>query len=256
VGTLRGTVKQKLDGRSAVAAVRPDEIAIGPPGAANAIIGEVEGVEYYGRDCLVEIVAAGGLRLYVRSHGRVERGTTVSRRDAARARARLSGEQAGERAGERGRRTGLRTGLRTAHDTCGAHPPIARRSWSHPRRRSWCSCSSTRSSTASCCRSARARRTAQQLRHVLHQPQPVADDLHHATPRAAGDHHQMSRSRSPIAYQMRRRSRYQKIVTTILVIPMTLGTVLIAEGMLTYLGPRVGCHRRFSSCIWPAVRSD
>jgi putative spermidine/putrescine transport system permease protein len=42
----------------------------------------------------------------------------------------------------------------------------------------------------------------------------------------------------PIAYQMRRRSRYQKMITTVLVIPMTLGTVLIAEGMLTYLGPK------------------
>jgi putative spermidine/putrescine transport system permease protein len=42
----------------------------------------------------------------------------------------------------------------------------------------------------------------------------------------------------PIAYQLRRRSRYQKLITTILVIPMTLGTVLIAEGMLTYLGPK------------------
>ena len=42
----------------------------------------------------------------------------------------------------------------------------------------------------------------------------------------------------PIAYQMRRKSRYQKWVTTILVIPITLGTVLIAEGMLTYFGPR------------------
>jgi putative spermidine/putrescine transport system permease protein len=42
----------------------------------------------------------------------------------------------------------------------------------------------------------------------------------------------------PIAYQLRRRSRYQKLVTTILVVPMTLGTVLIAEGMLTYLGPK------------------
>jgi putative spermidine/putrescine transport system permease protein len=42
----------------------------------------------------------------------------------------------------------------------------------------------------------------------------------------------------PIAYVMRRRTRYQRIVTTILVIPMTLGTVLIAEGMLTYLGPK------------------
>jgi putative spermidine/putrescine transport system ATP-binding protein len=76
-GTLRGTVKQKLPGPRAMAAMRPDEIAIGPAGAANAIPGEVEGVEYYGRDCLVEISAAGGLRLYARAHGRIERGTTV-----------------------------------------------------------------------------------------------------------------------------------------------------------------------------------
>ncbi|MES2102706.1 MAG: sugar ABC transporter permease [Pseudomonadota bacterium] len=42
----------------------------------------------------------------------------------------------------------------------------------------------------------------------------------------------------PIAYHLRRKSRYQKIATTILVIPITLGTVLIAEGMLTYFGPK------------------
>jgi len=75
-GTLRGTVKQELSGPRAMAAVRPDEIAIGPAGA-NAIAGEVEGVEYYGRDCLVEISAAGGLRLYARAHSRIERGTMV-----------------------------------------------------------------------------------------------------------------------------------------------------------------------------------
>jgi putative spermidine/putrescine transport system permease protein len=42
----------------------------------------------------------------------------------------------------------------------------------------------------------------------------------------------------PIAYKMRIKSRYQRWVTTILVVPITLGTVLIAEGMLTYFGPR------------------
>ena len=42
----------------------------------------------------------------------------------------------------------------------------------------------------------------------------------------------------PIAYRMRRRSRYQRLITTLLVVPITLGTVLIAEGMLTYFGPR------------------
>jgi putative spermidine/putrescine transport system permease protein len=42
----------------------------------------------------------------------------------------------------------------------------------------------------------------------------------------------------PIAYKMRVKSPYQRLVTTILVIPITLGTVLIAEGMLTYFGPK------------------
>jgi putative spermidine/putrescine transport system permease protein len=42
----------------------------------------------------------------------------------------------------------------------------------------------------------------------------------------------------PIAYKMRVRSRWQRVMTTLLVVPITLGTVLIAEGMLTYFGPR------------------
>jgi putative spermidine/putrescine transport system permease protein len=42
----------------------------------------------------------------------------------------------------------------------------------------------------------------------------------------------------PIAYKMRVKSRYQRWVTTLLVVPITLGTVLIAEGMLIYFGPK------------------
>src|SRR5207237_9662504 len=42
----------------------------------------------------------------------------------------------------------------------------------------------------------------------------------------------------PIAYKMRAKRRYQRWITTVLVVPITLGTVLIAEGMLTYFGPR------------------
>ncbi|MFM0738064.1 sugar ABC transporter permease [Paraburkholderia xenovorans] len=41
----------------------------------------------------------------------------------------------------------------------------------------------------------------------------------------------------PVAFALRRSSRGQKFVTTLLVIPVTLGTVLIADGMLTYFGP-------------------
>ncbi len=42
----------------------------------------------------------------------------------------------------------------------------------------------------------------------------------------------------PIAFKMRVHTRYQRWITTILVVPVSLGTVLIAEGMLTYFGPR------------------
>jgi putative spermidine/putrescine transport system permease protein len=42
----------------------------------------------------------------------------------------------------------------------------------------------------------------------------------------------------PIAFRMRHKSNYRRVVTTLLIVPITLGTVLIAEGMLTYFGPR------------------
>jgi putative spermidine/putrescine transport system permease protein len=41
----------------------------------------------------------------------------------------------------------------------------------------------------------------------------------------------------PIAMRVRR-IKYRRILTTILVVPITLGTVLIAEGLLNYLGPQ------------------
>jgi putative spermidine/putrescine transport system permease protein len=42
----------------------------------------------------------------------------------------------------------------------------------------------------------------------------------------------------PLAFRLRVKSKYQKWITAILVVPITLGTVLIAEGMLTYFGPK------------------
>jgi putative spermidine/putrescine transport system permease protein len=41
----------------------------------------------------------------------------------------------------------------------------------------------------------------------------------------------------PVAYRLRGRFRGQRSLTTLLVVPVTLGTVLTAEGLLTYLGP-------------------
>jgi putative spermidine/putrescine transport system permease protein len=47
----------------------------------------------------------------------------------------------------------------------------------------------------------------------------------------------------PIAYRMRGRFRGKRLVTTLLVVPITLGTVLTAQGLLNYLGP-VGWFNR------------
>ena len=41
----------------------------------------------------------------------------------------------------------------------------------------------------------------------------------------------------PVAFALRRPSRMQRVVTTLLVVPITLGTELIADGMLTFYGP-------------------
>ncbi len=41
-----------------------------------------------------------------------------------------------------------------------------------------------------------------------------------------------------IAYATRIKGPYQRFLSTLLVVPLTLGTVLIAEGMLTYFGPQ------------------
>ena len=46
----------------------------------------------------------------------------------------------------------------------------------------------------------------------------------------------------PVAMRVRLMRR-QKLLTTILVVPITLGTVLVAEGLLTYLGPRGWVNR-------------
>ncbi|MFG2005570.1 ABC transporter permease [Spirillospora sp. NPDC048911] len=42
----------------------------------------------------------------------------------------------------------------------------------------------------------------------------------------------------PIAYRLRGRFRGRRVLTAILVLPVTLGTVLVADGLLRYLGPK------------------
>ncbi len=48
----------------------------------------------------------------------------------------------------------------------------------------------------------------------------------------------------PLAYKMRGNFRGKRTLTTILVVPITLGTVLTAEGLLNFFGPR-GWFNRF-----------
>ena len=80
-------------------------------------------------------------------------------------------------------------------------------------------------------------RRARQLLALLHHRQSLADDLD--TLKLALPATLINVGLAlPIAFKMRVKSRYQRWVTTILVVPITLGTVLIAEGMLTYFGPQ------------------
>lgn len=42
----------------------------------------------------------------------------------------------------------------------------------------------------------------------------------------------------PLAYFMRRGIKFERLITTILILPITLGTVMVAQAMLNYFGPR------------------
>ena len=114
------------------------------------------------------------------------------------------------------------------------------------RRCSCCCCSSIRSCTASSCRSSRSEGgSLANYASFFADRYLLAHDLDHAEARAAGDAHQRRRSRAdrlPDAREV----PWQR-ATTILVVPITLGTVLIAEGMLTYLGPKGWLNR--SCCM-------
>ena len=42
----------------------------------------------------------------------------------------------------------------------------------------------------------------------------------------------------PLAYFMRRGIKFERLITIILILPITLGTVMVAQAMLSYFGPR------------------
>jgi len=52
----------------------------------------------------------------------------------------------------------------------------------------------------------------------------------------------------PLAYFMRRGIKFERLITTILILPITLGTVMVAQAMLNYFGPR-GWFNQFLQSI-------
>ena len=71
---LQGMIKQPLATRAS-AAIRPEEIGIGE--GPNGIDGEVENIEYSGRDSLLDVRTASGIRLHVRSEAPASLGQRV-----------------------------------------------------------------------------------------------------------------------------------------------------------------------------------
>ena len=99
-------------------------------------------------------------------------------------------------------------------------------------------CSSIRSSTASCCRSSR-RQGGWLANYQQFFSDPFLYDTIATTLWLAVAGH----AAQPVARRSRSRLRVrlmqrQRLLTTILVLPITLGTVLVAEGLLNYLGPQ------------------
>ncbi|HET9955396.1 MAG TPA: TOBE domain-containing protein, partial [Polyangiaceae bacterium] len=75
---LWGTVAEPFTGTRASVAIRPDEMTVVAPGSPNSLAATVVSSEYGGRDSLVEVLAASGTRLYVRTSQHVNPGDTIS----------------------------------------------------------------------------------------------------------------------------------------------------------------------------------
>ncbi len=221
---LDGIRKQPLAGGRAAVAIRPEEIVVADgPGGANTMAGRVDNVEYCGRDSLVDVVTPDGIRLHVRTHVADRAGRRGARPRAGRARARLSGR-------------------------------LMR--WRPPRHRS-----PAPRSTACCCWSYR-RAAFMLLLFVYPFLYGLALSFEPKEGGALGNYAhffttdnlwptiwttlRLALPATLINVVRRAADRLQDArevalpagVTTILVVPITLGTVLIAEGMLTYFGPK------------------
>ena len=75
---LTGTRKLPLANGHACLAMRPEELLVGEgPGGENTFPVRIQGVEYCGRDSLLDVTTASGLRMHVRTTSRFTPGTTI-----------------------------------------------------------------------------------------------------------------------------------------------------------------------------------
>jgi putative spermidine/putrescine transport system ATP-binding protein len=75
--TLTGTPREPISGANVVAAIHPDDIALGRDRTPNDIEGQVASVEYSGYESTIELVVAAGVRLHVRTRAFVAPGDRV-----------------------------------------------------------------------------------------------------------------------------------------------------------------------------------
>jgi putative spermidine/putrescine transport system ATP-binding protein len=75
---ITGTRKLPLGNGRACVAMRPEEMVVGDgPGGTNTIPVHIDGVEYCGRDSLLDVTTASGIRMHVRTNQRLTAGETV-----------------------------------------------------------------------------------------------------------------------------------------------------------------------------------
>ena len=75
---ITGTRKLPLANGRACVAMRPEEMVVGDgPGGANTISVHIDGVEYCGRDSLLDVTTGSGIRMHVRTNQRFATGETV-----------------------------------------------------------------------------------------------------------------------------------------------------------------------------------
>ncbi len=75
---ITGTRKMPLANGRACIAMRPEEMVVGDgPDGTNTISVHIDGVEYCGRDSLLDVTTSSGIRMHVRTNQRFATGETV-----------------------------------------------------------------------------------------------------------------------------------------------------------------------------------